>query len=410
MRLLRAGLAMVLLTMAGCALAVTIEPGTYKLEWRVPADDEHVTFAGRKSTELTRLDKTEDVKVTGLASTAAMWGTMDSRAVVLDESKGDGTGYDTAYILSYSPEWTQYDAAKAEKIALTANETQWTGGSEVDLVLGQPGEQITKRAQFSLTVFRAEDLPGLAILTIRGGWHGKLRTDAGDLDVELADVNGNGLYTDVVKLEPGQDMPNMGDMMILGSPPVKPMDQVRLIVLSPVFYYDARLYNIHVHPTGETVDIRPYAGERGHLRIAARDGFNKPADCAFALIFGPSMMFAADPSSDLPVVPGRYRCKLAVIRPKGVNSESGIALGPKDAALVTRDGLGVVKVGGPFKAIVEPGAKYVTAKRGSDLQIKFAFVAGADQFQGLENADRKALVNIRDSKGKLLHSGKSGFG
>ena len=214
---------------AALASRMTIQPGTYPLEWKVPDmaknfDPRH-PFDGPGEThywfELKPVSASGGQTYRGLKSDKAFAGRGGGFFVVVDESKGSATGYDTAYIAASKADLAGFDVAQAVKVSLRDNPAKFYGATATDsmlslsdkpgelsteICLGEPGDQVIKRAavdgfniRLRQTGARAE--PCIAEVTLRGGWYGNLKTSKGELQVRATDENGNGVYGD--KLQPG---------------------------------------------------------------------------------------------------------------------------------------------------------------------------------------------------------------
>ncbi len=398
------------------ALGTTIEPGTYTMEWRIPEAGEDVSFGGRVFAALAPADTGLASNYKGLSSSKGLYGGTSRYTVFLDESKGTGTGYDTAYVLEGELGESECDlTADAFKIKLKKQDgllqSAESSGPVVDLTIGEEGSQITKKAVLGVDVHMSGEQPQLAMLVMRGGWYGTLKTDKGDLDVQLIDVNSNGIYGDKVSANADQPYPNPGDVVLIGGMPTRFEDYGNLLYLGDVVSYGGKLYEMSVSKTGETIDVQSYTSPVGKLRIEALDGRGKPSRCSTAMLFGNSGMFSTD-GGELTVPPGEYRWLTAGIVPTQEGPEEkhfGITVQPKSTVKVTKGKTAVTKIGGPMKVEIAPGMGVITVSQGGMKMIQLSFTVGGDELGGVMG-NRMAWVNIRDRKGKLLSSKQSGFG
>lgn len=83
---------------AGAVSALTIEPRTYNLEWQV---NQSPTAAAPTSLEQARIiSEAQAAQFSGLKSTKCRIADVNDLLVIIDESAGTGTGYNTAYVMT----------------------------------------------------------------------------------------------------------------------------------------------------------------------------------------------------------------------------------------------------------------------------------------------------------------------
>lgn len=399
------------------AAADTLVPGTYKMEWKIGKADDASPF-GRRGLSLRPMTQDELATTPGLKSERCLQGSSEKLKVIIDESKGAGEGYDTAYVARVDSDDAPVDITKACRLALKKDMGVYRVDSgtpaTMDIRLGEEGSQITKQTGVNLEVVSGGEDLQFAILGLLGGWQGTIKTDTGGLDIQVYDMNANGIYGDKVKVQEitPEDMPMPGDMILLGGIPEDVSDYGNMIYLGEVVYRDGKLYTFDLSKTGETLTIAPYAGEIGTVRVEAKDGYGKPADCAMFVFYGKSGLFMASGNRDIPVPAGKYACVQSQVIPKQSGpDEKKFGLSLRSASLVdVQSGkTAAFKLGGPLKADIEPEVGVITAKRGQDLRVDLKFAAGECGVAGI-TGDRNANVNIRDSKGKLMISGQAAFG
>ncbi|OFX14427.1 MAG: hypothetical protein A2Z18_07905 [Armatimonadetes bacterium RBG_16_58_9] len=397
------------------ALGVTIEPGTYKMEWRIPAVDEDVSFGGWRFVSLAPISSVDAARFKGLSSSKGYLGIADNYTIILDEMNGTGAGCDTAYVFVGDPGAAERNVAGAVKINLEKRDGSLQSADSdapmVDLTVGEEGSQITKRAALGLEVHDMSGDQPFAMLVVRGGWYGKLTTDTGDLDVQLIDANSNGVYGDKLSADINRSYPISGDVVLVGGPPARFEDYANMLFLGDVVSYGGKLYEMSVSETGEAVTVQSYKGPTGKLRVKAVDGRGKLTQCKLATVFGKSGRFSLA-GTDLALPPGDYRCDMATIVPKQEGSEQerfGVVIHPNSAVKVAGGKTAVARIGGPMNVETAPGTDVITVSRGGTKMMQLEFTVGDDKLAGVMG-NRMAWVNIRNRKGKLLSSEQSGFG
>ncbi len=402
---------------AGSEPRGTIQPGTYLLEWKVPSLPDHFNprypFAGPGENlyrvELKPVSASRGRTYGGLKSANAFVGWRGGFFVLLDESKGSGTGYDTAYIAASKADLAMVDVTRAVKVSLKDNPGKFPGAAATDstlwlankpgelsteICIGEPGDQVTERARVDgfkvyqrQTGVRTE--PCSAEVTVRGGWYGTITTSKGKLQVRVTDHNGNGVYGD--KFQPGweTDEKAWGDTINLI--PVKRGEMEDILLLAEAVLIDGQLYLVDVSKTGNRLDIKPYGGETGFLSVGATDGKGKQANCENVSYSGDKGDFW--PVDDKPVkVPvGNYRCSASI--GAGVYVVSPLVALEKDRTVR-------FAIGGPLHFDVAPGADAIHAKAGEDRQIETTVYAGQD-IMHLASCG-KFTATFTDAEGKTV--------
>ncbi len=401
------------------SFAEKLQPGTYKLEWNVPQNDELLPF-GRRAMMMIGNDSEDAPRLTQLASERWVWGTDGKWFVVLDESAGTGKGYDLAYVTDTAKD-NAPDLSKAVKVTLKKQDdgAQLGGSGSMNINIGEPGAQVVKQAMISLDVLfseEAKEMPDFSIISIGGGWQGKVKTDAGEVEVRLFDLNGNNVYGDKLEISDGissDSFPAPGDMIVLGDFSLDSWNYHRMIYLGEAVLYQGSLYTLDTSKIGDTITIAPYEGPIGTLIPKAVDGYGKPAVFELFGIYGKAGLFLLQGSSQYTLPAGNYACIAAEVtmNQPGVDPQKrfSVSLKGKDNLTVTSGKTTTVSYGGPMKVEIEPSKGVITARQGETLRINLYFTAGNCSVTNVFD-ERSATVNIRDAKGKLLISGKAPFG
>jgi len=362
-------------------------------------------------------------KYKGLSSQKCLLGTSERLQVIVDESKGTGKGYATAYVipLPLEEEALILDVAAALKITLKE-----AGGSlvpaepvtgTIELVLADKDAKVKRKVGADLEIMLSQRLCYAYLL---GNWRGKLKTDVGDLEIHLLDLDSNGAYNDKVTVENGQARP--ADIIYVGElPETFGMEQyANILFLGEAVGYDGKLYAIEVSPTGESLEVRPYAGQAGKLRITAKDGRGKPASCLFALVTGEKAIFCprGDTGREIDLPAGSYPTMAVMVAAKAPDMKAPIALmiASERSFTISKGKTTVVSFGGPMKMTLDPVDQPFARKRGEDLSLSVTYAVGQDQLAGVEDrsgkdtASRQTKFTITDGNGKVVHSSSAPFG
>jgi hypothetical protein len=283
-------------------------------------------------------------------------------------------------------------------------------GPTIELMLGEKGSQITQEANLVLMVtMRPEGIKEGPIaygsITTRGGWVGKIKTDTGEIKVRLTDTDGDGIYgnrigfgaLDMISFDNGKSPESIEDYYS--------MEQY----CGKTILYDGKFYDFNVSKTGDSIEIKPYDGEMGTLKIEAKDGSGKPTDYKYILIYGDGGMYCLKSAPEIHIPPGKYQLSQATIRPKQSGVEAnwfGVDVRSDKPFTVAKDQTAVLAIGGPLAIKIDSP---VSIKRGQDLSINLAFTAGKDQTSGFEGS-RIPKVTIKDAKGKVIKTANAEFG
>lgn len=394
------------------ANAVTLQPGTYSLEWKIPAED-----SNQQSSDtfifLNPVDITDEIE--GLVSANCMYGKTGQFEIILDESAGTGKGYDTAYLFVGSIDEEKQDITQAIKILLVKEEEDILFSKDsytIDLPVMEKGVRVTEKAIVKLAFsIREVDLEqengargqykvGYANISIRGGLFGKIKTDLGEIQVQVIDENGNGVYGDLSTNEEE----DFDDMFMLSD---ASQQEVKTAYFNQAITYGGKLYVFVPNEANNTIEVKQYTGPVGKLDIEAKDSYGKPIGCSSISVYGENFSdWDMTEGSDIPV--GEYECSVDVVPNEDEEFYLTIDAAAKPVK-IEKDKTTTLRIGGPISLKIGLPSDTIIVKRGEELNIALLFTVGNDKLSGV-GEDRQAAINIRDAKGKLLISGKAGFG
>jgi hypothetical protein len=290
----------------------------------------------------------------------------------------------------------------------------------IDLALGEGESQVAQKAAVDLaiqtdpTVKPGNEEVAIAMLSLRGGWYGKIKTDAGDLSVFLIDTNGNCIFGDRAAVGRDNPAPTPGDAIVLGASlggfPFG--DPGKTAYFGKAVSYGGKLYVFESSSSGDTLEIRPYTAAGGTLRIEAKDGYGKPTGCPSVMLTGESSMYELDTSEDWALPAGRYKCEAAILMPEQTGPPGkwfGMQISVEDPIKVTGDAQSVLRLGGRIYMEIDAESNTIAVRRGDQLDVILNFTVGTGTIVGIQGG-REPTVNIRDAKGKIIKTGKATFG
>lgn len=458
--------------------------GTYQMQWQVPTNTSGATTFCNKYGTLKPITPELAARVQGLASTKAyacelggatartlattsaaakLEPETEAYTLILDESKGTDTGYDTAYVIRNAPKRGTIDLGKAVKVALTRTATTTTARTAVSLRVptlttttattttsatttrtpvrlltsrnytylqtasGQPlptmdvpvgpvGTQQMKKAAVSVRVTlqgvdeKAPKLPSAATLTLLGGWAATVKTSDGEVVIKAQNSNSNSTFSDL-----STEANRYGDSITVdfGKRVGAAASGLTRVYIGKACQYDGKFYEANVTPVGDKVTIRPYSGGTGTLKIKALDGMNANPESFTVTASGTmgSFSFSSANGTDFVVPAGDYTVS-TVIYPKQTatgTSRVYIRCASKSPVKVASGQTVRLWAGGEVGMQIEPATDVVKATTGKDLKVALAFTAGSDKVSGV-GGGRKAAVSIADETGKVVLSGEAGFG
>jgi len=399
--------------------AVTLLPGTYQMEWKRTSGQN--PFSEGSPIELRLMSAAEAKKMPGLVSKKCLVGRDRRFRVVLDESKGTGKGYDTAYVTPAADALESGGLSRATKLPLK-NRGGWVEFDgkeppEVDLTFGEPGSQVKQKAGISLmaTLYQPRTGPTMAyaFVGVLGCWSGKIKTDTGEIAVQLVDMNSNGILGDKTEVGSLGVRRMQGDQLILGDPTAFATleDYPSIGFFGAPVAYGGKLYTIEAAKTGEKLDVRPYSGDIGKLRIEAKDSYGNPAQCGVVILDSRAATYYLKGGEETEVPAGDYDdATAAILAKQEATGKRQLAVVVRAAKLsVEKNATTTLDLGGKVSMFIEPRSKPLTVKRGQQLDVSLTFGVTDGQFGGFVGG-RSVAVKVLAPNGKAVASGKAEFG
>ena len=414
------------------APAVTLQAGTYKLEWDAANGSEARFNRWSCGTFLMPLSDVKDAstKLPKLASSKALIAPSSPFPILLDESRGTGKGYDTLYIkhCCCNPVFHMTDAAKSDLCPCAAPQApavlDMTDAAKFNLVIRHGALELENGGDIRMDVktdgvvrklrlnVALEGDPRKATsmissVTIVGGWYGTIKTDTGSIGIQTIDANANGIYSDNMpeKLAGGWD-----ELCLVSSPDGTGGCGCREIALGNAIHFDDKLYSVDVSKSGDEVVIKPYSGGIGELQFDPRDNKGNKVRLDFLNFECPTSDLRFDGiSGDRITLPAdTYNSVWAVV---SYADQAQAAIDVHRRMTVSHNSRTTITIGGPLKmSLIMATDK---ARAGSKLHIKFPIAAGKDRFAGLESwkpdgtlHDATIALVCTNAKGKRVSNDK----
>lgn len=396
-----------------------LTPGTYTLSWDDNLDLSHAFFP-----ESVRSREELQSKIKGLSLLISSKpylssyrldgdGYDGSLVIVCDESKGTGTGYDTAYI-DANRNWDISDdkPIKWKRDAGMGNSSK-TSCVEVLAHQGDPnGDHADHPVMVSLSIYSAENY-FQARPMIKGGWKGSIQSNRGPIEFIPIDANQNGRYGDISKSAKGEadcfaiDTNGIGQALPwTGSRHVLRANEVVSIA--------NRLDNISVSDKGDKVTVKPYTGASGQIAVkASRIGGLDAKIVGMVITDGASCYTLHDYDSSLLLPAGHYSmesCDIVLQSAKLSNPRISVAV--SDMFSIEPDKMSTFTIGGDVSASIDPAEKQTVFYSGQQGQFTWSLGLGKGAtISNLGEMDRSRGVRVKlfDGHDKVVYSGGAGY-
>jgi hypothetical protein len=417
-----ARLAILLLLAAVPAIAATmpaptIKPGTYHLQWLVPerGDRCYLTYL---QFALHKIKGSDRKSYPWVKSDKSLSGSGSGIRVVIDESKGTGSGYDVAYLFSPVSDQARLDVGQAIVFALKLNaQGQPTPKSNdepmMEWAVGAGDGRRVVRAPVNLGF--GKDRNGsshemLCRLWLRGGWYGKVPTDAGDRDLLAKNQGGEGFFSRRGHYDKERGEWVTGDGVFIGnlsnSHPVAVTEHT--LWLGKASSYAGKLYSLDVSSSGDTVTFDPYNGETGRLKLEMTDGRGRPVNCWCATVKGEPGYFGLDPTQASELLPGTYDDEhFALSAGQGTADEPCFQFEFWQSRKITIESgkTAAFKIGGPLSMTIEPDSGRKTVKLGEKAGVSVNLYLGEDWVHVFGRHICK--FKVTDAAGAIVKTGVS---
>jgi hypothetical protein len=273
----------------------------------------------------------------------------------------------------------------------------------VEITLGPPGAEITKKAEAEPTVYMKPDAQGKvrpynAQLELSGGWSGRVGSDIGPIRLYTSDRNANGVYND----------PNDAAVLSVTRSYDQSWNSSSNVELPAgrVGNIGGKLFIVEVSAVGDTVKLKPYTGSTGKVNVSTFDSSGKPAKVSTVSFAGDTgrMSYYSKTTSGFVLPSGSYSCTVTVQLP--VKAKYGgyetLDMKTKTPVTVSKGKTTSIRFGGPLQMQIGSGKGPIEVKQGigRDIMVTFSTPnSSVDTSTGLT-----IPVNVRNATGKVVWS------
>lgn len=352
----------------------------------------------------------------------------------LDESKGTGKGYDTIYLdVNGNHDLSDDAQVSAKNIHQGGKYTrvEFTRVASIPVNKLFPGATNTNLVEMDIDVVhhvrdRGKSAESWGDVWLRGHWRGEVNTNKGKIPFRLADSSGNGRYDDRIALLGLPKKYQMGDQILFdwdanGKFPTAllsgPDPSIERYCFSSGVSIAGKLYALTTSPSGDKLKVARYTGPTARLSLKVLRVGKVPITLKGIRLAGSTGLYWLPlDGGSLQVPAGRYALNQVRLNARHRDGSDWSAIGIYGKPFTASAGKTVaVPVRPGVKMAIAPDSREVKLKRGKDVHIAldFALLSGG-KVGGVFRTDSRsrpeATVSIKDANGKIVKTGKAGFG
>lgn len=334
-------------------------------------------------------------------------------AIILDESKGTGKGFDTMYI----DRNRNGDMTDDEPIKFSAPEkdyatiyTDW-----VSVVCKQGGKDSTcaNPIQLRMQVYKSNGTLRLYPQR-KGSWKGVIESNKGEIECVLVDYDCDGIYGERSAGDSSGDY-FFADTNACGKVIIYPWGS-HGASLCNVTKIGSRYYEISVPPVGNKLTIAPYTGPMGKLMVKGEDINGMKAGASQVMVSGNtgSYNFTSGAESGVSVPAGEYKVQYCSmnLQAKDGTGKMFIGFSLDKKVNVEPDKTAELAIGGKMTMAINPEKTRMGLRPGMSEIINWNITIG-DKITlstfGDQSPQQTPKINFYDKSGKLLHSTTAGY-
>lgn len=424
----------------GMPKGIVLTPGVYPTKWVVPPPADwfsprtQVNMSGfgemlEKPASYKALPKFESKSpIYGKLRFFSSQGSGSEIGFVLDESKGNGTGYDAIYLdVDGSGDLSKVQKCVGKRLSMMGAPPGMEFRDAAVLPMSRMAAGSSNKNSAALDLAVMSDEKGKAayvMCVVRGCLMGEVGTSVGKIPFRLID-NGNQRYNDSTSmLGKGYQMGDSVSFDWGGSGEgFSSIYDSGNFVLSGASNVGGNLYTFRSDAEGTKLEVAKYEGPTGHvgMKYVKMGSVNKAS--ISATIAGKDSLFSI-PVGDKPIlVPvGDYKVLDVDLNYDDMSKGHwSVNCGPSKIVSLSEGKTLDIPVGGELSMTVAPTSKVVTASRGEKLSVPFSFTSATglpvSRIMAMPRVDRGSpnfnsgpSVQLKNAAEKVVLSGKAGFG
>ncbi|MCE5198010.1 MAG: carboxypeptidase-like regulatory domain-containing protein [Armatimonadota bacterium] len=398
-----------------------LKPGTYDLVWDPDVDCSDAVYISRKYEG----DKVNGIvkKLPELASTKAkrlaypLDGSENDGLlfVVIDESKGTGKGWDTAYIdMNRNGDLTDdepvhfiirknYNMVKTDWFTAQAHQ----GLSE--------GDRTDHPMQIRLEIYG--DPNNLYVqIQRKGAWKGTIDSNKGMVNCIAADTTSNGVCSDLGDINDRLDCKCIGDSIFVDlngfGRVVATSWSPHCIDLNKITKVADSFYIIKVSPVGNRITVEPYTGDLGQLVVRGVNIQGRRASTESMSVISKTGYYSFSNCDNRPITlpAGKYNissCEMTLDTPNKLN----VTCSPDSSVTIDADKMSMVTIAGKLSLAINLADKELILKPGVSNTISWDIkVGGKTTVSAFGDSNQSNPPKVKFLKnGKLLYTTTAGY-
>lgn len=397
---------------------IELIPGTYHLSWDPELFCKHVVRTEMPVMGdglIKRAKKLPQLVTTNPRRPAFQFDSFGDEGLlgmIVDESGGTGSGWDTGY-MDLNRNW---DLSDDEPLRWKAqgNVVSYSNWAEVQARQGAPGSEQANHPVHVRLATHADESTLYMELQRKGAWRGTIDTSKGKVECVLVDTNANGIYGEPVKLTNGNFDFEVGDHLYIdlngfgcAVPARNGAHEVRLGNITQI---GDHFYSIKSSGIGDRITIERYEGPVGELVVSSSGVGGKPAEPVAVGVIGEQGYFAAGTDRPLRVPAGKYRLALCSLNVKGSDNATNplhLHCGSTQFVDIEAGKKTGLDFSGKLGLDIAPGVKVLKSKPGEPVKFECDFrvgEVGAVSRVCEENHSYESSAQFFDANNKLLAS------
>jgi len=401
-----------------------LTPGTYDLTWDPQLDCSRAVHIGSDMDE-PGVRKWLKGAPTFASKKAKLYayrfdgsGDAGRLAVAVDESKGDGKGYDTAYIdLNRNRDLTDDEPVSFKTLAKWHDGyTEWV---EVPSHQGpREGESMDHPVLVRLEIYFGDGYIS-ASLQKKGGWRGQIDSGKGKVECAVLDSNCDGIYGGQTTWKDNGEPENWGDELYIDTNAFGKLAMIGYgpheIRPEPVTKVGSKFCLMSCTPLGNKLTVAPYTGETGTLLVRGDSVHGQKASAESIYVTSTNGSYSIECADGRPAAlpVGSYRiysCGLKLAAKTG--SPLHMSCRTDSKVVITPGNQTTLAINGRLSMAVNPEKPELVWQAGSSQTMSWIIKIGDDATLssiGDRSERYQPKVKFFDNSGKVVHTTSANY-